>query len=199
MIKHKLTILIVEDELLVAEDLAEILSAIGYRILIAKNYEEAKNILTSNSPDIAICDINLGGGQSGIDVAKLIKEQYAYIEVIFLTAFNQVHVIQEAQNTNPYSYIVKPYTEEQIKVVVQMVFNYLYERDKDGLVKQLTFAEFRILKLIAELKTSKEIASLLYISEKTVKSHRHNLSRKLGLKEENNSVLKWAIHYFSKK
>ena len=199
MTKNIFTILIVEDELLVAEDLAEILSAIGYRILIAKNYEEAKNVLSSASPDIAICDINLGGGFSGIDVAKLIKEQYAFIEVIFLTAFNQVNIIQQAQNTSPYSYIVKPYTEEQIKVVVQMAFNYLKERDKDGLVKQLTFAEFRILKLIAELKTSKEIASLLYISEKTVKSHRHNLSKKLGLKEENNSVLKWAIQYFSKK
>lgn len=199
MTKNKLTILIVEDELLVAEDLAEILSAIGCRILIAKNYEEAKDILASNSLDITICDINLGGGLSGIDVAKLIKEQYAFIEVIFLTAFNQVNIIQQAQNTSPYSYIVKPYTEEQIKVVVQMAFNYLKERDKDGLVKQLTFAEFRILKLIAELKTSKEIASLLYISEKTVKSHRHNLSKKLGLKEENNSVLKWAIQYFSKK
>lgn len=199
MSKNIFTILIVEDELLVAEDLAEILSAIGYRILIAKNYEEAKNVLASASPDIAICDINLGGGFSGIDVAKLIKEQYAFIEVIFLTAFNQVNIIQQAQNTSPYSYIVKPYTEEQIKVVVQMAFNYLKERDKDGLVKQLTFAEFRILKLIAELKTSKEIASLLYISEKTVKSHRHNLSKKLGLKEENNSVLKWAIQYFNKK
>ena len=44
MTKNKLSILIVEDELLVAEDLAEILSAIGYRILIAKNYEEAKSL-----------------------------------------------------------------------------------------------------------------------------------------------------------
>lgn len=199
MTKNKFKILIVEDELLVAEDIAEILSSENYAIFIAKNYLEAKEVLEAHMPDLAICDINLGEGPSGIDFAKLIQEQFAFVEIVYLTAFNQVKTIAEAQSTNPYSYIVKPYTEEQIKVVVQMVYNFIKERDKDGLVKQLTFAEFRILKLISELKTSKEIADLLFISEKTVKSHRHNLAKKLFLKEENNSVLKWAVQYFSKK
>lgn len=199
MTKSKFKILIVEDELLVAEDIAEILAVDYYAIFVAKNFLEAKHILETQMPDLAICDINLGEGPSGIDFAKLVKDQYSFVEIVYLTAFNQVKTISEAQSTSPYSYIVKPYTEEQIKVVVQMVFNFIKERDKDGLVKQLTFAEFRILKLISELKTSKEIAEQLYISEKTVKSHRHNLAKKLFLKEENNSVLKWAIQYFSKK
>ena len=199
MKKKEFKILLVEDELLVAEDIAEILSPNGYSIFFAKNFNQAKQVLEEQKPDLAICDINLGHGPSGIDFAKLVKEQYAYVEIVYLTAFNQIKTIEDAQETHPYSYIVKPYTEEQIKVVVQMVYNFVNERDKEGLVKKLSFAEFRVLKLISELKTSKEIADLLFVSEKTIKSHRHNLARKLSLKEENNSVLKWAIQYFSKK
>lgn len=199
MKKREFKILLVEDELLVAEDIAEILAPNEYVIFFAKNFNEAKNVLEQHKPDLAICDINLGNGPTGIDFAKLVKEAYAYVEVVYLTAFNQIKTIEQAQQTNPYSYIVKPYTEEQIKVVVQMVYNFVKERDKDGIVKKLSFAEFRVLKLIAELKTTKEIADLLFVSEKTIKSHRHNLARKLALKEENNSVLKWALQYFSKK
>jgi len=59
--------------------------------------------------------------------------------------------------------------------------------------KKLTATESRILGLIAQQKNSKEIAELLFVSEKTIRNHRYNIKKKLDLPKENNSLLKWAI------
>ena len=59
--------------------------------------------------------------------------------------------------------------------------------------KKLTATESRILSLIAEQKKSKEIAVILFLSEKTIRNHRYNIKKKLDLPKENNSLLKWAI------
>lgn len=59
-------------------------------------------------------------------------------------------------------------------------------------IQKLTIMENRILGLIAQQKTSREIAKLLYVSEKTIRNHRYNLKKKLNLSNENNSLLKWA-------
>ena len=62
--------------------------------------------------------------------------------------------------------------------------------------KKLTATESKVLKLIAEQKKSKEIAEILFVSEKTIRNHRYNIKKKLDLPNENNSLLKWAILNF---
>jgi DNA-binding CsgD family transcriptional regulator len=59
--------------------------------------------------------------------------------------------------------------------------------------KKLTATESRVLQLIAQQKKSKEIAEILFVSEKTIRNHRYNIKKKLDLPKENNSLLKWAI------
>ena len=59
--------------------------------------------------------------------------------------------------------------------------------------KKLTVTESRVLQLIAQQKKSKEIAEILFVSEKTIRNHRYNIKKKLDLPKENNSLLKWAI------
>jgi len=59
--------------------------------------------------------------------------------------------------------------------------------------KKLTATETKVLQLIAEQKKSKEIAAILFVSEKTIRNHRYNIKKKLDLPKENNSLLKWAI------
>jgi DNA-binding CsgD family transcriptional regulator len=59
--------------------------------------------------------------------------------------------------------------------------------------KKLTATESRVLQLIAEQKKSKEIAEILFVSEKTIRNHRYNIKKKLDLPKENNSLSKWAI------
>ena len=62
--------------------------------------------------------------------------------------------------------------------------------------KTLTATETKVLQLIAEQKKSKEIAAILFVSEKTIRNHRYNIKKKLDLPKENNSLLKWALINF---
>jgi DNA-binding CsgD family transcriptional regulator len=78
---------------------------------------------------------------------------------------------------------------EQSKIInLEAVFQF----DIQGLTKM----ENRILSLIAQHKKSREIADLLYLSEKTIRNHRYNIKKKLDLPNKNNSLLKWAVTSF---
>jgi DNA-binding CsgD family transcriptional regulator len=110
-----------------------------------------------------------------------------------------VKYTEEADQVSPLDYIVKPWNEEQIKVALRRAFNYIDSKKENmNLMGELSPAEYRILSLIAEQKTSKEIGEQLFISEKTVRNHRYNISKKLNLENTNNNLLKWAIANFSK-
>ena len=63
-------------------------------------------------------------------------------------------------------------------------------------IQGLTKMENRILSLIAQQKKSREIADLLYLSEKTSRNHRYNIKKKLDLPNENNSLSRWAVSSF---
>ena len=63
-------------------------------------------------------------------------------------------------------------------------------------IRGLTKMESIILGLISQQKKSKEIANLLFLSEKTIRNHRYNIKKKLDLPNENNSLLKWAVSSF---
>lgn len=187
-------ILILEDELLQAIDLSEFLSNEGYETVMADTYEKGIQAIQDFKPHLVMCDINLKAMATGIDFAKEISQTYPQIKFIFITAITKAHVIAAAQQTEPLNYIVKPWKEDQIKVTVQMAFNYIEQKFKNNTaIEQLTLTEYKVLKLIAQQKSTKEIASLLYVAESTVKNHRHNMVQKLNLNNDKNSLLKWAL------
>lgn len=184
-------ILVLEDEVIVAIDLQEILEKSGFEVQVAHHYEEAFKILLAWKPQLAICDIDLGMGKTGIDFALDAKNRFPSLEVIFLTAFGDRNHLDQTNESKPLNYLVKPWNESQIRISVEMAF--LAIDKKSGVGHDFTPAEKRILELIAAQKKTKEIAELLFISEKTVKNHRYHISKKLGLSNENNSLLSWAL------
>lgn len=188
-------ILILEDELLQALDLSEFLHKEGYNTSIVDNFDDGVKAVGDFDPQLVICDINLKDDKTGIDFAKKANTIKPTIEIIFITAVTKSTSIIEAQEADPLNYIVKPWKEEQVKVTVQMAFNYISSKHKQNtLVETLTMSEYKILKLIAKQMSSKEIAASLFVSEKTVKNHRHNIIQKLNLTNEKNSLLKWAAN-----
>lgn len=196
--KHR-KILILEDELIVGLDLQEILIQEGYKTNLVHSYDEGMLELTTYQPQLIICDINLNGKANGIDFAKEVNKLYPFIEVIFITSYTSVKYTEEAEQTSPLNYIVKPWNEEQIKVALRRAFTYINSKKENmNLMGKLSPTEYRILGLIAEQKTSKEIGETLFIAEKTVRNHRYNISKKLNLENTNNNLLKWAIANFSK-
>lgn len=187
-------ILILEDDQIVAFDLQELLIAAGFETLVAFTHSDALEKAKSFKPQLAICDINLGEGPTGIEFVKDVYIIVPKLEIIYVTAFSNKQMIEEAETTSPLNYIVKPWNEEQIKVTVRMAFNYIQKKsEKENILQDLSMAEYKVIDLIAKQKKSKEIAEILFVSEKTVRNHRYNIIKKLNLPNDNNSLLKWAI------
>lgn len=187
-------ILILEDEIIVALDLQELLTNEGYTVSVVHSFSQAINELSEFMPQVIICDINLGEIKTGIDFAATARTLRTAPEIIYISAFSTKQFIEDAEKTFPLNYIVKPWNNEQIKVSVQMAFHYIEgKKNKSQVLDMLTHIEYKILDMIARKMTSEEIAQTLFLSEKTIRNHRYRINKKLNLPNENNSLLKWAI------
>lgn len=108
-------ILIVEDELLIAQMLKGMLFKLGYtKVYIAKNYAESKEQLILNK-NIGLCflDINLNDIKSGIDVAGELKNNFI-IPFIYLTSYSDPKTVKEASETLPEAYLLKPFSQNTL-------------------------------------------------------------------------------------
>jgi DNA-binding NarL/FixJ family response regulator len=192
--KDEKRILILEDDIIVGVDLQEVLIENGYNTCLVHNYEQALAEAKKFKPHLAICDINLGKGLTGIDFVKDVYIILPKLEIIYVTAFSNKQMMDEVATTNSLNYIVKPWNEEQIKVSVKMAFNFIEKKySNEDLLKGLSLTEYKIIDLISKQKKSKEIGELLFISDKTVRNHRYNIIKKLNIPNDNNSLLKWAL------
>lgn len=116
----KVKLLIVEDEMIIANDMKMILESIGYEISgIARNVEKAINILNERRPDIALVDINLGKGMEGVELGKVIKEQF-HIPFIFCTSYSDSKTVNEAKQVRPSGYLVKPFNKDDLYVAIEI-------------------------------------------------------------------------------
>ena len=118
----KKRILIVEDEVAIAMDLEMNLEQLGYEVCgHAVSFAEAIDIYTKTEPDLVLMDINLYGDKSGIDVSLWIKER-SNTPIIFLTAFNDDATFKKAIESEPYGYMVKPFTAEELRNHIAVAF-----------------------------------------------------------------------------
>lgn len=199
---RKYSILVVEDEPLIAEDIAGYLLENGFAVLaIANNAEEALEILDSNLPDAILLDINLGDGMDGIELAAQIKNKEK-IPVVFLTSHADKATLDRAKQTIPAGYLLKPFDGKDIMTSLEIaIFNYSQqngnertEPDLNELNKALPVAlsqrEFEILTLLKTGKTNKEMADALFISVNTVKTHMLHLFEKLDVSNRTQALFK---------
>lgn len=115
------TILIVEDEFIVAEDLQLTLQHAGYTISgIADNVIDALKIVEEKKPSLVMLDIQLKGELSGIDLAKKLKEKN--IAFVYLSANSNQNVLEAAKATEPYGFLVKPFRELDLLVMLDIAF-----------------------------------------------------------------------------
>ena len=141
----KIKVLIVEDEFITLDTLRDELEDLGYEIAgDAMKAEEALAILEQGETDIAILDIHLKGSQSGIWLAKQIRQRYN-IPFIFLSAFSDRATIAEAAEVQPSSYLVKPFTQVDLYTAIELALlkhskhqeQLQLPEDHSGLKKQL--------------------------------------------------------------
>ena len=133
--KDNTSVLIVEDEAVLAIGMEYSLEEFGYEVTgIETTANNAIKHVKLNQPDIILMDIKLKGEKSGIDAAKFIWSNYK-IPVVFLTSFSDDKTVKNAMNSEPYGYLIKPCREDELKVAIETALhkhNYFF-KNKDSI------------------------------------------------------------------
>lgn len=182
---------------------------LGYVVLEScRNGQSAWNAIKRLKPDFVILDISMPE-MSGLEVSENIRNLQLPTKIILLTSHKELSIKKKADELQVNAYLLKEYALEELESCLQHLnTNEFYvsqrikfdlEKDltyqKDKVLDQLSFSERKVFELIAQLKTTKEIANLLFLSEKTIEAHRAAIIRKLGLKPEKNTLLKFATQF----
>lgn len=172
--------------------------------------QAALNFILEKKPDVAVLDLNLPG-LTGLEIARKLQGIPSPTHVIILTMHNEEELCNRALDNGAMGFILKENAVDEIVKAIAAVAEgkhyfspsisgYLVRRRSraESLAKQkpglddLTKAELRILKLISMKKTSREIATELFISPRTVEAHRANICSKLDLRGSH-SLLQFAL------
>jgi DNA-binding NarL/FixJ family response regulator len=180
-------------------------------IVEASDGSEAIELMETNRFDVVILDIDMPE-KSGIDVLDHMKENDISSRNIILTMHNDELFFNEAFNRGADGFLLKEDSSfeiidciEKVKIGVPFVskkmkpfletrseFNKEMNRIKEALVS-LTKAEMNTLKLVSKNKTSKEIAALLFVTEKSIENYRSRICKKLDISGGSNSLYKWCV------
>jgi len=122
-------ILIVEDEIIIAEGLQRKLKSMGYDIIgIASSGEEAIKKIKENNPDLILMDIVIHGMMDGIETAAQIHSLFD-IPVVYLTAYADEKTLERAKITEPFGYLIKPFKERELQITIEISL-YKHEMEK---------------------------------------------------------------------
>lgn len=199
----KARIFIVEDDLLSAQYLKELLEAEGFEIAgISDTAESAITRLRNCEADLVLMDIILKGTMSGSEGAIRIKRRHPHCKIIFLTAYADNEMVEYATEAKPVAYLMKPYREKEIIATIKMaladrkqidsqieiitlkngyVFNLKENRlEHNGEMVALSGQKLKLLRILAEHKNN------------TVSSEQ--LARQLWNEPKKNSTLRSLVN-----
>ncbi|QBN17975.1 response regulator [Flavobacterium nackdongense] len=137
------TILIVEDEMIIAANISLQLTHLGYEVTgIVPRAEEVLQQISKQIPDIILMDINLKGDLDGIEVVHLIQKEYK-IPIIYLTANSNEAHFNRAKETNPYAFVSKPFKKLDLQRAIELTLVRIQdERNTDKSLNLLTEEPF---------------------------------------------------------
>jgi signal transduction histidine kinase len=116
----KTKVLIVEDEAIVAADLANKLEHLGYRVIASvPSGEDAITIAGEQRPDIVLMDIRLSGPLDGIETAERMRRAHA-IPVVYVTAHSDPDTLTKALGTDPFGYVLKPFVDRELRTQIEI-------------------------------------------------------------------------------
>ena len=114
------TVLIVEDEFIIAEDVSDTLIELGYVVVgSARDYNEAIDILNTKNVNIVLVDINLNDEKDGIDLGGKIRESYN-LPFIFVTSHADKATVERAKHLKPNGYLVKPFNKQDLFTSIEI-------------------------------------------------------------------------------
>jgi len=128
-------IVIVEDEIIIAEDLRITLKNLGYHV--SALFTEGQSIIDeidNIQVDLILMDIMLNGVLSGIETAEIIQQKHD-IPIIYVTAYANSKILQQVKKTNPFGYIVKPFEERELHATIELAFS----RENEEKIQKLQY------------------------------------------------------------
>jgi len=154
-------------------------------------------------PDVVVLDVSMPG-LNGLETTRLILDAVPRAEVLILTVHESEQMIEEVLNAGARGYLLKSDVARDLPVAIESLYRrrpffsskiarrvldgYLKDRARVGGKSPLTPAERRVVQLLAEGKSNKEVANLQAITVKTAETHRANIMRKLGLRSMSDLV-----------
>ncbi len=198
--------MLVDDHMMIREGIRQLLE-FGNDIKIiaeANNGNECLTLLETLSPDIILLDLNMEQ-KNGIDTLKEIRANKLPVKVLILTVHNEIEYLMKARELEADGYLLKDSSSEELRKAIFTIVNgssyiqpklvpylnaKLVERDIDKeKIKSMTKREIEVLIKIAEGMFNKEIATVLNISERTVKNHIFNIFKKLEVSDRTQAAV----------
>lgn len=157
---------------------------------------EARDVVVSERPDLAILDVKMPG-LTGLQATREIKAQVPDTAVLILSMHDDERYLFEALKAGASGYVLKSQADEELLEAIRAIERgdpFLTPSAQQSLIRdllergepdnqELTPREEEIVKLVAEANTTREIAAMLHLSEKTVENHRGNAMKKLGMRD----------------
>ena len=212
--ESKIKVLIADDHPLFRQGIKQILELEKDIIVVAQaaNGDDAVQLAREHKPDVILMDINMPGS-NGLQAIKEIKDENISSKIIVLTIHEDREYLIKTIQMGAEGYVLKDaepqvlidairnvhigqsYIQPNMTKELVMEFNRLtlHNKDRNG-ENRLTAREREVLKLIAEGMINKEIATKLYISEKTVKNHVSSIFRKLNVSDRTQAAI-YAIKH----
>lgn len=211
VMSDRINVLVVDDHVVVREGIKMVLTTDPELKVVgeASSGEEAVDRVKELKPQVVVMDIAMPG-LSGFEATRLIREQNPDVKVLALTVHDSEAYVFQMLQAGATGYVLKRASSADViqavkaahrgeailhpSVAKMLITDYLtrVEKGEEGSYDTLSDREREILKLIAEGRTNKEIAQMLFLAVKTVQAHRANLMRKLGM-HDRTELVKYAI------
>lgn len=212
MSAQTIRVLIVDDHPIVRQGLAQVIARDrGLEIVgEAGDGVEALSRVDELGPDVVVLDIDMPE-MNGLEVARRLRDAGAACQVVFLTMHCGEDMFDEAMALDAKGFVVKDSAVTDIVASIRSAAagKHFLSPSLSGLLvgrlsakppsrlpalDALTPTERRVLRLIADYKTSKEIAEELFVHYRTIENHRTNICQKLGLRGSH-ALLKFAVEH----
>ena len=196
---EKVKLAIIDDHAVVLNGLENMLASVPELeiVLATSSGKFLQEFLAEHPADVLLLDIQMPE-INGIDLCKLLHKQYPELKIIAFSSFDDTHYVKQIMRSGALGYVLKNADKQTILQAIKSVITgreFIDESLQKLLLHEsltgqkrslfeipLTKREKEILKLVAEENSSQEIADKLFLSLRTVETHRFNLTQKLGAK-----------------
>lgn len=212
--KEKIKLIIADDHPIVRRGLRQVIESDLDLLVLgeANDGEEAISLIQELQPEIAILDVDMPN-MDGFAAVREIQKRRLPVKIIFLTIHSEEDLFHDAMDLGASGFLLKDNAISEITSAVRAaaqgkvyvtasLTSYLLTRrratqdftEQTPSINLLTQTEKQVLKMVADYKSSKEIAGELFIHRRTVENHRNNISRKLDLRGHK-ALLKFALKH----